>query len=188
MPTTALDDQRFERIAPTWEVGRPQPSQPTPAGPSDRGTRITVAIGVALAALIATVAIGAVVAGYALGLPMGGGVGQRTPHPQSAADLADGFELAAGQMRLDLRDLAFPAGTTRTKVDVGFGNATVIVPRGVEVVVDGHVVGGQVDAFGRSEDGLDVDSTQTSAGAGARAPRLVLDARVGFGKLTVERR
>jgi hypothetical protein len=186
MPSTAIDDQRFERVAPTWEVGRPAPERPTPAGSSDLGTRITVAIGVAVALITTTLAIAVAVAGVAFGLPMGGGIGQRTPHPQTAGDLAGGFELAAGQMRLDLRDVAFPAGTTRTKVDVGFGEATVVVPRDVEVVVDGRVVAGQVDAFGRTEDGLGVDTTQ-AASAGPRAPRLEIDARVGFGQLRVVR-
>jgi hypothetical protein len=187
MSSTTLDDQRFERVAPTWEVGGRGPQGPTPSRSSDLGTRITVALGVAVALITTTLAIGVVVAGVAFGLPMGGGVGERTPHPQTAGDLAGGFELAAGQMRLDLRDVAFPAGTTRTKVDVGFGEATVIVPRGVEVVVDGRVVAGQVAAFGRTEDGLGVDTTQAS-GAGPRAPRLEIDARVGFGQLRVERR
>jgi cell wall-active antibiotic response 4TMS protein YvqF len=186
MSSTVLDDQRFERVAPTWEVGRPAPERPTPSQPSDRGVRIAVAVAVVLTVITTTLAAGAIVAGFAFGLPMSGGVGQRTPHPQSAADLADGFELTAGQMRLDLRDVAFPAGTTRTKVDVGFGEATVIVPRGVEVVVDGRVVAGQVESFGRAEDGLGVDTTQAS-GAGPRAPRLEIDGRVGFGQLRVVR-
>jgi hypothetical protein len=186
MPSTALDDQRFERVAPTWEVGRPGPEYPTPAGPADRGVRFTIAAAIALALITATLAVATVVTGLAFGLPLGAGVGERTPHPQSAADLTGGFELGAGELRVDLRDVAFPAGTTRTKVEVGFGEATVIVPRGVEVVVDGEVLAGQAQTFGRAEDGLGVQTTQAS-GAGPRAPRLELDARVGFGQLRVER-
>src|SRR4051794_31875160 len=152
MSSTALDDQRFERVAPTWEVGRPAPEDPTPSRPSDRGVRITVAVAVVLTVITTTLAAGAIVAGFAFGLPMSGGVGQRSPHPQSAPAPPNGFELPAAQMRRALRAAPSPAGTTRTKVDVGFGEATVIVPRGVEVVVDGRVVAGQVESFGRAED------------------------------------
>jgi hypothetical protein len=186
MSSTALDDQRFERIAPTWELGRPVPQHPTPSEPPGRTARIAMVIGGIVAIAAATLAAGVVVAGFAFGLPMGGGVGERTPHPQSAAALAGGFELAAGELRLDLRDVAFPDGTTRTKVDVGFGQATVVVPRGVDVVVDGRVIAGQATTFGRSEDGLGVDTTQTAI-SGAHAPRLEIDARVGFGQLRVVR-
>lgn len=186
MSSTALDDERFERVAPTWEVGRPVPQSPTPSGTPSPAARIAMVISGIVAIAVATLAVGIVVAGFAFGLPMSGGIGQRTPHPQSAAALAGGFKLAAGKLRLDLRDVAFPDGTTRTKVDVGFGEATVIVPRGVDVVVDGRVIGGQVQAFGRSEDGLGVDTTQTAI-TGRRAPRLEIDARVGFGQLRVLR-
>src|SRR3954468_10112049 len=100
MSSTVLDDQRFERVAPSWEVGRPAPERPTPSRPSDRGVRIAVAVAVVLTVITTLLAAGAIIAGFAFGLPMGGGVGQRTPHPQSAADLAGGFELTAGEMRL----------------------------------------------------------------------------------------
>jgi len=187
MSSTALDDHPFERVAPSWEAGRPVPQRTSPPRPSGGGPRPAVVVGAVLGIATAVLAVGAVVAGFALGLPMGGGLGDRALHPQSAADLAGGFELTAGDMELDLRDVAFPAGTTRTTVDVGFGQARVIVPRGVEVVVDGRVVGGQMRAFGRAQDGLGVDSTVSSAGGGPRAARLVLDARVGFGQLRVVR-
>jgi hypothetical protein len=186
MPSTALDDQRFERVAPTWEVGRPATQRPPRPETPDTAARIAMVVGAIVAVAIATLAVGAVAAGFAFGLPMNGGIGERTPHPQSAAALAGGFELAAGKLRLDLRDVAFPDGTTRTKVDVGFGEATVIVPRGVDVVVDGRVIAGQAQTFGRSEDGLGVDTTQAAL-SGSRAPRLEIDARVGFGQLRVVR-
>lgn len=186
MSPTALDDQPFVRVAPSWEVGRPASERPAPSKPTDRGLRLTLAIGVAIALLTATAAAAAVAAGFAFGLPMGGGIGERTPHPRSAAALAGGFELAAGALRLDLRDVDFPRGTTRTKVEVGFGEATVIVPRGVDVVVDGRVIAGASQTFGHTDDGLDVGTTRASGGRRG-APQLQLDARVGFGQLRVVR-
>lgn len=184
MSPTAVDDQPFVRVAPTWEVGRPSAERPAPSEPANRHVRLSAAIGVTIALLTATAAVGAVVAGFAFGLPMGGGIGERTPRPQSAAALAGGFELAAGELRVDLRDVDFPRGTTRTKVEVGFGEATVIVPRGVEVAVDGRVIAGASETFGHTDDGLGVDTSRSSAG-GRGAPRLELDARVGFGQLRV---
>ncbi len=186
MSSTALADQPFERVAPTWEVGRPAPQRPAPSKPSGRGAAHRRRDRRRPRPDHHDAGAAAIAAGLAFGLPMSAGVGQRSPHPQSAGDLAQGFELTAGELRLDLRDVAFPAGTTRTKVEVGFGQATVIVPRGVEVVVDGRVVAGQARSFGRAEDGLGVDTTQVAA-AGPRAPRLELDARVGFGQLRVVR-
>lgn len=186
MSSTALDDQRFERVAPTWELGRPAPPRASRPDTPHTAARIAMVVSAIVAVAVATLAVGAVVAGFAFGLPMGGGIGERTPHPQSAAALAGGFELGAGELRLDLRDVAFPDGTTRTKVEVGFGEATVIVPHGVDVVVDGRVLAGQAQTFGRAEDGVGVDTTQTAI-SGKHAPRLEIDARVGFGQLRVIR-
>jgi len=186
MSSTALDQQPFERVAPTWEAGPPGPDRPPSSGHAATAGRIAIVVGAILAVATATLAAAAVVAGFAFGLPMGGGVGERTPHPQSAAALADGFELGAGALRLDLRDVAFPDGVTRTKVAVGFGEATVIVPPGVDVVVNGEVLAGRVVTFGRDDDGFGVDTTHTTD-LHPGAPRLEIDAKVGFGQLRVER-
>lgn len=186
MSSTVVDDQPFERVAPSWEVGRPGPERPTPSPPSNIAARIAIVVSAIVAVAVATLAVGVVAAGFAFGLPMSDGIGQRTPHPQSTADLADGFALTAGELRLDLTDVPLPTGTTRTKVEVGYGEATVIVPRGVDVVVDGRVVAGQAQTFGRAEDGFGVDTTQASL-SGGRSPRLEIDARVGIGQLRVIR-
>jgi len=186
MSSTALDEGRYERVAPTWEAGQPEPGHPTPSRPGTSAGRVAIIVGAILAVATATLAAAAVIAGFAFGLPMGGGVGERTPHPQSAAALADGFKLGAGALRVDLRDVAFPDGVTRTKVELGFGEATVTVPEGVDVVVNGEVLAGRVVTFGRDDDGFDVDTTHATP-THPGAPRLEIDAKVGFGQLRVER-
>ena len=60
------------------------------------------------------------------------------------------------------------------------------VPAGVTVDVDGRASGGQVVIFGRVDDGTSVHSRFHDSGSDSGRV-LVLDARVGFGRVTVVR-
>jgi len=132
--------------------------------------------------------VAAVVGLFALGpVPLRGGVGDRDHRPATLESLRDEYRLAAGEMRIDLTEVPFPIGTTRTRVQLGMGEAVVTVPADVDVRVDGSAVAGEVVTFGRSTGGVDVDTIEDGAGAAAAGRRLELDVHVGFGQIRVER-
>jgi phage shock protein PspC (stress-responsive transcriptional regulator) len=113
-----------------------------------------------------------------------GGMGERTYRPQTVGEVRHGYELGAGRLEIDLRHVAFPAGTTRLHVRLGVGELVVLVPHGVCVATSAHVGGGYVGALENRSGGLDVDwSEQPSPPAGT--PRLVLDGNIGLGALLV---
>jgi hypothetical protein len=113
-----------------------------------------------------------------------GGMGERTYRPQTLSALRDGYQLGAGRLEVDLRDIAFPPGSTRLHVRLGVGELVVLVPRGVCVATSARIGGGYVGALERRSGGLDVDWTE-SPSPPPRTPRLVLDGNVGLGALLV---
>jgi Cell wall-active antibiotics response 4TMS YvqF len=120
-----------------------------------------------------------------LDVPLGGGVGDRNEQPVTPADLSD-YELGAGDFHLDLRQLQVPPGTTTVRARVGFGELAVDLPGGVAVEVDARAGVGNVQALGREESGVGSRlEVSTQDGGGDR--RLVLDLRVGFGQVEVDR-
>jgi phage shock protein PspC (stress-responsive transcriptional regulator) len=125
-------------------------------------------------------------------VPLDAGAGDRTRVVTTRADLEDRYELTAGSLTLDLRDLPLGAGTRSdpptVEAEVGFGELIVIVPHDANVEVDaragvGDIVG-QPD--GDDDDGIDVDESfelDGSEGGG----HLVLDLQVGLGEIEVRR-
>jgi phage shock protein PspC (stress-responsive transcriptional regulator) len=113
-----------------------------------------------------------------------GGVGEKEYRPTSTADLRDGYELGMGRLEVDLRDVALPAGDRPLRVDLGIGEAVVIVPEDVCVALDSRVGAGYARLFDRDSGGLDLDWDSNPA-AHPAVPRLVLDADVGIGALQV---
>jgi phage shock protein PspC (stress-responsive transcriptional regulator)/predicted membrane protein len=162
--------------------------------------------GAAVAALVVVIGILLIVAAFRggarwlvlpallLALPVGivsaadvdldGGVGNRDYRPGSVEDLRDGYKLVIGRLRVDLRDLRLPNSDRPLKVDLGVGEAEVIVPDDVCVALDSRAGAGYVRLFDRDSSGLDVD-WDSQPTAGADVPRLVLDADVGLGAIQV---
>jgi hypothetical protein len=138
-----------------------------------------MAVGAALMLVLSV----AVAADWDLDLPLGGGVGDRTERPATPAELRR-YELAIGNLQLDLRGLRVPAGTTAVEARVGIGELDVRVPQGVAVEVVASSGIGQVVALGKEEGGV-ASRVETSAGAGDR--RLRLDVRGGVGQVRVDR-
>jgi phage shock protein PspC (stress-responsive transcriptional regulator) len=128
----------------------------------------------------------ALAAGFvaAADLELDGGYGDREYRPGSVAAVADRYELAVGEMTVDLRDVELPPGDTRMRIDVGIGAAQLLVDRGVCVVTRADVGLGGVALFEREGGGVDVRWRDEPV-ARAGAPRLVLDAQVGLGAIEV---
>jgi hypothetical protein len=117
-------------------------------------------------------------------VPFTGGVGDRDVRVERIAELAPSYELGAGTLTLDLRDLALPVGATEVSASVGTGDLRVRVPREVTVEVAARTGAGNLDVLGERREGLapqlDVRST------GGRST-LVLDLSVGLGSIEVTR-
>jgi phage shock protein PspC (stress-responsive transcriptional regulator) len=128
----------------------------------------------------------ALAAGFvaAAGIELHGGVGDRTYRPASAIDLRDRYELGIGRLELDLRDTDLPAGDRPVEVDVGVGEARLIVPEDVCVATDADLGAGAVRVFDRDSGGVDVDVLD-EPDARPDATRLIVHADVGLGALNV---
>ena len=122
----------------------------------------------------------------AAGVQLDGGVGERDYRPASAADLPGKYELGIGQLVIDLRQTDLPPGDVPIAVDMGVGEARVIVPDDVCVATDAHVRVGEIRTFERSNDGVDVDLVDRPD-APAGVTRLLVKADLGVGSLRIGR-
>lgn len=123
----------------------------------------------------------------AAGVDLHGGVGDRVYTPASVAELRDEYRLGVGHLEVDLRDVRLPAGDHELELGMGTGHIELIVPRGVCVATKADIGAGYVGALDRDSGGLDVDwASEPVPPAGV--PRLVVDAEVGLGALTISDR
>jgi phage shock protein PspC (stress-responsive transcriptional regulator) len=120
----------------------------------------------------------------ASGIDLDGGVGDREYRPAAASDLEDRYELGIGELVVDLRDTSLPAGDVPLELDLGIGEARVIVPEEVCVATTADVGVGNVSLFGRDNGGIDIDVDDLPQ-APPDGTRLVLDAEVGVGEVRV---
>jgi phage shock protein PspC (stress-responsive transcriptional regulator) len=122
----------------------------------------------------------------AAGIELDGGVGERDYRPASAADLPEKYELGIGQLVIDLRQTDLPPGDVPIELDMGVGDARVLVPEDVCVATDAHVRVGEIRTFERSNDGVDVDLVDRPD-APAGVTRLLVNADMGVGSLRIGR-
>jgi phage shock protein PspC (stress-responsive transcriptional regulator) len=113
-----------------------------------------------------------------------GGIGDRSYRPASSVDLRDHYRLGIGQLVVDLRDTDLPKGDVPIKVDVGVGDAQVIVPDNVCVATEATVGMGNVRFLGHDHGGVDVDY-QDVPDAPPATTRVLLKANVGVGQVSV---
>jgi phage shock protein PspC (stress-responsive transcriptional regulator) len=128
----------------------------------------------------------AIPAGFvsAAGIDLDGGFGERDYRPTSAAAIQPQYEIGAGQVTIDLRKVKFPSGDTPLNIDVGMGEAVVVVPDDLCVASDTTIGMGQADIFDRGTGGVDVDFFDQTVAKSGEA-RLVIDADIGLGHLDV---
>jgi hypothetical protein len=133
-----------------------------------------VALGIVLTLLAI---VGAVVEG-----PIAFGIGERVYEPTDVTEIDDGYAHGMGSMTVDLRGIALPEGTTDLDVHVTMGELRIVAPDDVTVVLDGRAVAGEVEAFGRSQSGIDAHLV---AREGDSDRVLLVDASVVFGRIEV---
>jgi phage shock protein PspC (stress-responsive transcriptional regulator) len=121
----------------------------------------------------------------AAGIDFDGGVGEREYRPATTVDLRDRYELGMGELVVDLRETRLPAGDVPLELDLGVGEARVIVPDDVCVATSADVGIGNVRLFDRDNGGIDVDF-EDLPDAPPDVTRLVLDAEIGMGEVRVE--
>ncbi|WP_197275040.1 PspC domain-containing protein [Luteipulveratus halotolerans] len=125
-------------------------------------------------------------------LTLNGEYGDATWTPSAAT--TQKYELATGDGRLDLTGVAAPTSQVVVPAKVSFGQLTVVVPAGVPVEIRTHVGLGALEVedgieheIGWKSDtgGKDVDRTIR---LGAQPATLVVDANVGIGAISIERK
>jgi hypothetical protein len=130
--------------------------------------------------------------------------------PSSLAEVRTGYDLGAGSLEVDLRGVDFSNGEHELELELGLGEAVLVVPREVCGVAHADVGAGYLRMLGWDNGGLNIgwrdggavaspdrerDAEPPQAGQNpaairaAAAPetagRLVVDAHVGMGALQV---
>jgi phage shock protein PspC (stress-responsive transcriptional regulator) len=122
----------------------------------------------------------------ASGIDLDGGIGDRDYRPASVADMHDTYQLGIGELVVDLRQTDLPSGDVPVKIDLGIGDARLIVPDGVCVATDAQVGIGEARTFDRRNHGIDVNVAD-APDAAATTTRLLVKADVGIGSLRIGR-
>jgi hypothetical protein len=138
-----------------------------------------VAIGVVLAVVAGLFAL--------VDVPLGSGVGERSMRPTHARDLERSYELAVGELTVDLGRLDVPSGTTRVEAHVAMGQLRVFVPEGVPLLIEGQAAVGSVRLLDRSSDGLGAGTVFRDRDYQGSSRRLHLEVSVGVGDVEVRR-
>ena len=128
-------------------------------------------------ALLLALPLGAVAA---TDLDIRGTWGDRTFTPTSIADVEQGYDMGVGSMRVDLRNVDVPAGTTVMPLELGIGEIQVIADRDVCLTTDADVSLGAVDSNGDSQGGADLAVDDgIDVAPGVRELHVVADLGVG---------
>ncbi len=146
-----------------------------------RGGRGLIALAVPLAAIgIGMTAI----------FPNGvhGGVGEINAQPTSVAEVRPNYERGVGAVELDLTRLP-DSGHLNTRIHVGLGDVTVIVPETADVDVRCEADRGDVQCLGREQSGADdlLVTANDNGSDGAGGLDLDLNVDVGTGSVEVRR-
>jgi len=112
-----------------------------------------------------------------------GGYGKRVYVPASLADVREGYDLGAGRLEVDLRGVDFTPGERELDLEVGFGEAVLVVPNDLCVVARADVGAGYLRILGWDNGGFNVG--WDARDRGREGARLVVDAHVGMGALQV---
>jgi phage shock protein PspC (stress-responsive transcriptional regulator) len=117
-------------------------------------------------------------------LDIRGSWGDRTFRPVSTDELAGGYEMGVGSMKVDLRDVSLPAGRTDLDLRLGMGEIRLLVPDGVCVTTAAQIGVGAVNTGAGEQGGIDVAVDERRAVvAGAR--ELHVNADIGVGHLQI---
>ncbi len=111
--------------------------------------------------------------------------GQVHIRPGSVEMVDDSYELGAGELIIDLRDVDFDGRTVEVDAEVGVGEIRIRLPAGVAADVSGQVGIGTIRVGEREHGGVGVEGDFLLEGPEGM---LVLDAEVGIGQIVVTSR
>jgi phage shock protein PspC (stress-responsive transcriptional regulator) len=135
----------------------------------------------AVPALVLALPLGAVAA---TDLDVRGTWGERTFRPGTVDQLARGYEMGVGSMRIDVRGVDLPAGRTEMPLEIGMGEIQVLVPDDLCVTTDAEIGAGEVDVGDGVQGGVDLDvESDRVVAPGVRRLHIVAD--IGLGALHV---
>ena len=168
----------------------------------DLGVVVALALALVGAALVVSAWLGSARGLIALGIPLvllvgafglvdvplSGGIGDPTYHPRSAVAVDGEYQLAIGNLSVDLRDADFSGTRRHVHAQLGIGQLNVTVPEGVRVVLDGHVGAGGITAFGASSHECCPTEVHLVRRGVPGGGTLVLDADAGAGHLDIRQR
>lgn len=120
----------------------------------------------------------------AAGVDLHGGAGEREYSPRTLSEVRDSYRLGVGHLKVDLRDVRFPAGSHPLKLRLGTGQIELIVPKNVCVTTKARIGMGYVGALDRDSEGVDVDWSSRPASPPS-VPRLVVEGDVGIGAMMI---
>jgi hypothetical protein len=112
-------------------------------------------------------------------------IGPSTQSPATVADLED-YGIFAGELTVDLSEVAFPVGETEVNASAFAGSVRIIVPDDVTVELNARTFAGEIRALGKRSEGLGprLDETFTGSDTGRI---LVLDVSTFAGEIEVTR-
>ena len=113
-----------------------------------------------------------------------GGTGSREYSPIAQADVQNTYDLGAGPLELDLRQVDFTEDQS-IAVNVGAGYAEIWLPNNVNVTVDAEASAGYVEVFGREYAGVfsSGSDSRTAEEAGRPTVTLVVDVTFGYAEI-----
>ena len=137
---------------------------------------------IAIVGLAGVIAVGLAVVSVPGTLSLESGAGERIVQPTSLAEVEPRYELGAGKLTLDLRNVEPSGGQAVIEADVGVGELIVLFPPESGGRIEARTTIGEVELFGRSDSGVSVFRS-ASIGPEPLDPLIVVDAEVGIGRL-----
>lgn len=114
------------------------------------------------------------------------GIGERDFAPTTLTELERAYELGIGDLFVDLRGLEIPEGEeVELDIELGIGEATVVVPSDIDLIVRGDLNIGELRLLDQTEEGFGNTLTVTRDAPGETT--LIIDLDVGIGEGTVRR-
>jgi phage shock protein PspC (stress-responsive transcriptional regulator) len=140
-----------------------------------------------LLVVLGVLLIPVVMAASVLDVPLRGGAGPRHYQPRTVAEIRGNYELASGDLVIDLTDVKFGKEPTRLRARVGAGRVAVYLPQDVPVEMSAKTGIGVAQLLGDRYEGGVQTTTDASAPGSERIGRLSLDLEAGYGFVQVVR-